>query len=88
MSTCHFYIRKITRSASRMITGNRNPQRPTVHEIKKCTHPESENRPDTIGVSNVTCEGNIEKCVILSTFADTLKETGKKESKTNYGHFR
>ena len=64
MSTCTFYVCKTTKSVSKISTGNRNPQKPTIHEIKKCSHPESKNTPDTIGTGNVACEGNIEKCII------------------------
>lgn len=64
MSTCTFYVCKTTKSVSKILTGNRNPKKPTIREIKKCSHPESKNSLGTIGTDNVACEGNIEKCII------------------------
>ena len=64
MSTCIFYVCKTTKSVSKITTCNRNPKKPTIHEAKKCSHPNSNIKPGTIGTGNVACEGNIEKCII------------------------
>lgn len=61
MSNCQFYITKKVRSASKVISGNRNPIKPIYHEVNKCLHPDSMNKTGTI-TQNVTCEGNTARC--------------------------
>lgn len=35
----------------------------STHDVKKCTHPESSHKPNTL-TENVMCEGDQSKCVI------------------------
>ena len=63
MSICPHYSCKKVRSVSKVQTANRNPRKPKIHDVKKCSHPESMHKPGTI-TQNVPCEGDITHCII------------------------
>jgi hypothetical protein len=65
MSLCQFYYHKKSKSKSNVITGNRCQAKPTIHDIKKCSHPDSVHKPGTIS-GNVPCEGNASLCIITN----------------------
>ena len=63
MAICQYYSQKIQRDVSRTISGGSNSRRTIEHEIEKCSHPESQNKPGTM-TANVSCQGMIENCII------------------------
>ncbi len=63
MSVCKFYSYKQIKSESKVMPTNRNPRKQIIREYKKCSHPESKHKTGAI-TQNVTCEGNIEHCII------------------------
>lgn len=65
MPICPYYTSKTTRTVSKVQTGNRNPRKPIIREINKCTHPESLHKVGTI-TKNVPCGGAIASCIIPS----------------------
>ena len=63
MTKCDFFIHERVILQIEIISGPANPTEPIVQEIKKCSHPNSLHKSDSVSLS-VTCEGNIAECDI------------------------
>lgn len=63
MAKCDFFIHERVILQIEVISGPTNSTEPIIKEIKKCSHPCSLQKPDSLSI-NVMCEGNIADCLI------------------------